>query len=84
MDDKFKNCKSYAEFGRLLGFEYYNKHVKNKIVGDIVKEFNSLEKTLSNLVEAVEDGFDDNNYDLSPKEAKKIVDCFIASYSHNN
>ena len=32
MDDKFKNCKSYAEFGRLLGFEYYNKHVKNKIV----------------------------------------------------
>ena len=56
-----------------------NEELKKKIVSDIVKEFNSMDKTIANLIDAVEDGFDDNDHDLSPKQAKLVVDCFLDS-----
>ena len=56
-----------------------DEELKNKIISDIIKEFNSMDKTIANLIDAVEDGFDDNDHDLSPKQAKLVVDCFLDS-----
>ena len=70
-------CESTGTF-EIFGIEN-NEKLKKKIVSDIVKEFNDMEKNIANLIIAVEDGFDDNNHDLSPKQARFVVNCFLDS-----
>ena len=70
-------CESAGTF-EIFNIEN-NEKLKKKIISDIIKEFNSMDKTISNLIDAVEDGFDDNDHDLSPKQAKLVVDCFLDS-----